>query len=99
MLAELLARPDLTAKLIDPVGRYVSRLRTTLHDPHDAVVGAMPRPWPTGAGTARLVAPQVLGGQRPTAHRLRLGELASEVTDGGRHIGVFGHGGASFALL
>lgn len=62
MLAELLARPDLTAKLIDAIGRDVPRLRTTLHDPHDAVVGTMPRPWPIGAGTARLVAPQVLGG-------------------------------------
>lgn len=99
MLAELLARPDLPAKLIDSVGRYVSRLRTTLHDPHDAVVGAMPRSWPTGAGTARLVAPQVLGGQRPAAHRLRLGELASEVMDGGRHVGAFGHGVSFFALL
>lgn len=99
MRAELLARPDLPAQLIDPVGRDVSRLRPTLHDPHDAVVGAMPRPWPSGAGTARLVAPQVLGGQRPAAHRLRLGELAREVTDGGRHVGAFGHGISYFALL
>ena len=99
MLAELLARPDLTAKLIDTIGRDVSRLRPPLHDPHDAVVGAMPRPWPIGAGTARLIAPQVLGGQRPAAHRLRLGELARELTDGGRHLGAFGHGDSSFALL
>ena len=99
MLAELLARPDLTAKLIDAGGRYVSRLCTPPHDPHDAVVGAMSRPGPIGAGAARLVAPQVLGGQRPAAHRLKLGELASEVTDGGRHVGAFGHGVSSFALL
>ena len=99
MRAELLACPDLTAKLIDAVGWYVSRLRTPLHDPHDAVVGAMPRRGSIGAGTARLVAPQVLGGQRSAAHRLRLGELASEVTDGGRHVGAFGHGDSSFALL
>ena len=93
MLAELLARSDLSAKLLDAAGRDVSRLRTTLHDPHDTVVGAMPRPWPIGAGTARLVAPQVLDRHRSAAHRLRLGELAREITDGGGHIGAFGHGG------
>jgi hypothetical protein len=98
VLAELLARPDLTAKLIDAIGRDVSGLCMPFHDPHHAVVGAMPRLWPIGAGTARLVAPQVLSGQRPAAHRLRLGELASEVTDGGRHVGAFGHGVSSFAL-
>jgi len=96
VLPELLARSDLTAQLIDAIGRDVSRLRTPRHDPHDAVVGAMPRPWPIGARTARLVAPQVLRGQRPAAHRLRRGELASEVTDGDRHVGAFGHG--SFLL-
>ena len=99
MLAELLARPDLTAQLIDAIGRDVSRLRTPLHDPHDAVVGAMPRPGPIGAGTARLVAPQVLRGQRPAAHRLRRGELAGEITDSDGHVGAFGHGVSSFALL
>jgi len=62
VLAELLARPDLAAKLIDAISRDVSRLRTTRHDPHDTVVGAMPCPGLIGAGTARLVAPQVLGG-------------------------------------
>ena len=98
MLAELLARPDLPAQLIDPVSRDMSRLRTTLHDPHHPVVGTMPRLRPIGAGTARLVAPQVLDGERPAAHRLRLGELAREVTDGGRHVGAFGHGDSSFAL-
>ena len=99
MLAELLARPDLAAQLVDAVGWDVSRPRPTLHDPHDAVVGAMPRSGPIGAGTARLVAPQVLGGQRPAAHRLWLGELASEGTDRSRHVGAFGHGVSSFALL
>ena len=98
MLAELLTRLDLPAQRINAVGGDVARLRAPLHDPHDAVVGAMPRPGPVGAGTARLVAPQVLGRQRPAAHRLRFGELASEVTDGGRHVGAFGHGDSSFAL-
>jgi hypothetical protein len=62
VLAELLARPYMATKLSDAVGWDVSRLRTPLHDPHDAVVGSMPRPGPIGACTAWLVAPQVLGG-------------------------------------
>ena len=93
MLAERLPHLDLSAQRLHAVGRDVARLRAPLHDPHDAVIGAMPCPGRIGAGTARLVAPQVLDRHRSAAHRLRLGELAREITDGGGHIGAFGHGG------
>ncbi len=49
----------------------------------------MPRRGPVGAGTARLVALQVLDREGPPAHRLGLGQLASEGTDSGRRVGAF----------
>ena len=50
------------------------------------------------AGAAGLVAPQVLHRETPPAHRLGLGQLASEFLDGDGCVVVFGHH-YSFALL
>jgi hypothetical protein len=51
----------------------------------------MPRTGPVGAAAAGLVAAQILHREGPPAHRLGLGQLASELPDGDGRVVAIGH--------
>ena len=98
VLAELLAGLNLSAQYVGLRGRHVARARLAANDTYDAEVRPMPGAGPVGARTARFVATQVLHRESPPAHRLGVGELASEVQNGGRDVVGIRHS-FSFALL
>jgi hypothetical protein len=99
LLAELLTGLDLLAQQIRLFGGHMTRARLAVDDAHHAVVGAVACVLAVGTSTAGLVAAQKPHGKGAAAHRLGLGESASEVTDGGGDIGRVGHRGLLSSII